>query len=156
MAAGPTTSIPWLIPGVNSAPLHLGVPFGVARVFCHVSVEIGSTVRPPDRAALAEGALGVVDSAMGGCFGIAIGGRLGVADGSPRRHQALDQLRLFPLAQMRIRHPPQPSADDEVSTVQRDRMFHAQADFRRAPVAGFFAAASFVCFLPAIGISISF
>ncbi|WP_276575446.1 hypothetical protein [Bradyrhizobium monzae] len=33
-------------------------------------------------------------------------------------------------------------------------MLHA--DFRWRPAAGFFAAASFACFLPAMGISISF
>jgi hypothetical protein len=31
-----------------------------------------------------------------------------------------------------------------------------QANFRCLPAAGFFAAVSFACFLPAIGISISF
>ena len=51
--------------------------------------------------------------------------------------------------------PPQATTDDDVASVRCHRML--QADFRRAPAAGFFADVSLAAaFLPAIGISISF
>ena len=132
----------------------LRIPVGVDRVLRHVPVEVGRTIVPPDRASLAERSLGIVHGAMGRRFGLRIPVRLRIPDRAPGRHQPLRQLRSLRLFKARVGHPPKPAADDEVASVRGHRVLHA--DFRRAPAAGFFAAASFAGFLPAIGISISF
>lgn len=131
------------------------VPLGVGSVLHQAPVEIWSTVVPPDRSAFTQRALGVVDSSMRDEFRIGIRRLLRVSDRPPRRHQARHETAALGFAKFRVRHPPETPSDDKVTTVLCHRMSHTQADLRRAPAAGFFAAVSFD-FFPAIGISISF
>ena len=82
---------------------------------------------------------------------------LGVSDRATGLHQMANETGPLRFTEARVGHAPQPATDDEVATVGRHRILHVtQADLRRAPDAGFFAAASLAGFLPAIGISISF
>ena len=97
-----------------------GIPFGVRRVGCHVSVEVWRTVGPPDRAAFAQGPFRRIHPRpRGGQGRRVVAARV---DGAPGRHQLACQPATRGLVQGRVAQAPEPSAHDEVAAVRRSWM----------------------------------
>lgn len=103
------------------------VPFGVERVLGHVPVEVRRAVFPPYRTAFAERPLYLVDCLVRGSLGLEIGALLGVSDRPTGRHQPTDKVVPLRFVETRVRHAPEPAADDEVAAVRRDGMLHNAA-----------------------------
>jgi hypothetical protein len=61
---------------------------------------------------------------MRGYFRLTVGRLLGVANLTPGRHQLADEIGSLDLVETGIRYPPEPAADDEVTTVWRHWMLH--------------------------------
>ena len=92
-------------------------PSGVGCRPRQVAIEVRRAITPPDRAALTERVLGLVDDGATSRLRICVPDTAGVAHGAPRRHQLIDQ-RLASLGvQAGIRRPPEPATDDQIATV---------------------------------------
>jgi len=62
------------------ARLQAGIPFRIGGVVHRVPIEVGRSVRPPQRTARTEFALDAVDRAMRGRFFDGVAGKFGAAD----------------------------------------------------------------------------
>jgi hypothetical protein len=89
-----------------------------------VPIEIRRTVFPPNRAALAERTLDLIDGPVRGRFRIMVRTLLGFAYCAAGSHQTAYVVGSSRFAETRIRHAPQPAANDEIAAVRRHRMLH--------------------------------
>jgi hypothetical protein len=85
-------------------------------------VEVGRVVVPPDRAALSQAALRLVNEPVCGCLGILVVGGFGLLDRAAGVHQSFHQPRPLSRVETRIAHPPQLAVDHEIAPVGRYRV----------------------------------
>jgi hypothetical protein len=89
-----------------------------------VPVKVWRAVVPPDRTALTECPLDLVDSLVRGSLGLEIGAPLDVPDRPTGRHQPADEVVPLRFVKTRVRHAPEPTADHEIATVRRYGVLH--------------------------------
>jgi len=83
-----------------------------------MAIEVFGAISPPDRPALPERSLGVVDGGTSGNHGVRILRRASSLDCAAGIHELRDQLSATMLGQIRVGGAPQASADHDVATVR--------------------------------------
>jgi hypothetical protein len=109
------------------------VPLCIGRIAHHAPVVVGCAIAPPWRPALAQAALGCIDSLPGKPFGILVFAAQCFTQFPVRSHQVCYQLGAIFFGQTGISHAPEPAAHHEVAAVRRDGVGQARKGRRHAP-----------------------
>lgn len=104
---------------------QVGEPIRIRRIARHVPVVVGLSVFPPNRTSLAQGPLRRIDGCVRSVFSRAVLHALGPCNGAPGFHKPFDERVALIGIEPRIAHPPETSANDEVTSIGSDGMLCA-------------------------------
>ncbi len=87
-----------------------------------MAVKVGGAVMPPHGPSLSQRSLGLINRGMCPAFPSSIALRSRGFDGPTRRHEIGHKFDFSCFRQLRVSEPPKSPANDEISSVRRDRM----------------------------------